>query len=121
MKKNAFTLIELLAVIVIIGILSTIAFIVVDKTIKDNKEKLYNVQLNNIYDATQMWTVDNMDILRDKTTYCISLNILQENNYIDKNIKNPKTDKEFDGNLKIVITDTINGYDYTLDENNICN
>ena len=43
--KKGFTLVELLAVITLLGLLSLIVVPVVDKIIKDNKEKLYQTML----------------------------------------------------------------------------
>ena len=44
-KKKAFTLVELMGVLVIIGVLSAILIPVISKAIKDNKEKVYQSQL----------------------------------------------------------------------------
>ena len=118
--KKGFTLVELLAVIVIVGIISSITFVVVDKTIKDNREKLYEVQLDLIYDGAESWVIDNISILKDNTPYCIQLNELQNSGYVEKGIINPKTDSQFSGDLKIKITETLSGYSYTLVENSEC-
>ena len=40
-KKNAFTLAELLGKIIILGIIALIIFPVVNKSVKDSKQKLY--------------------------------------------------------------------------------
>lgn len=118
--KKGFTLIELLAVIVIVGVISSIAFITVDKSIKDSKNNLYNTQVNTIYDGAQAWATDNISKLDGKDFYCITLKTLQDSGYVQKNIINPKDDKEFDSNLKIKITDTVSGYNYSIDEIDGC-
>lgn len=118
--EKGFTLIELLAVIVIVGVISSIAFITVDKSIKDSKNNLYNTQVNTIYDGAQAWATDNISKLDGKDFYCITLKTLQDSGYVQKNIINPKDDKEFDSNLKIKITDTISGYNYSIDEIDGC-
>lgn len=45
MKKNGFTLIELLAAIIVLGIISLIVFPTIDRTIKNQKKKLYDRQV----------------------------------------------------------------------------
>ena len=116
--KNGFTLIELLVVIVIVGILSTIAYVTIDKSIKDSRNNLYNVQLNQIYDGTESWVFDNITKLENKQVYCVKLSTLEDEGYVEKGIINPKTDKKFNIDLYIKITQNISGYDYLLVENN---
>lgn len=116
--KNGFTLIELLVVIVIVGILSTIAYVTIDKSIKDSRNNLYNVQLNQIYDGTESWVFDNITKLENKQVYCVKLGTLEDEGYVEKGIINPKTDKKFNADLYIKITQNISGYDYLLVENN---
>ncbi len=114
--KNGFTLIELLAVVAIIGVISSIAFITVDRAIKGSTNRLYQSQVEAIYDGAEAWVIDNMNIVSDKEFYCIKLSELQEKGYVDKDLVNPKEDKKFDGNLTIKITDNISGYKYSIDE-----
>lgn len=59
MKKNGFTLVELLAVIVILGVIGMIVFPAVQTTIKKNKEKLYVQQINSLVDAASKYVVDH--------------------------------------------------------------
>ena len=118
--KRGFTLIELLASIVIVGIIGSITFVVIDKTLKASKQKLYDIQLQNIYDGAHSWVVDNMDIMNNKTYYCITISELQKESYLQPEIKNPITDELFDINSYIKITTTNAGYNYSLDENNEC-
>ena len=51
--KKGFTLIEMLAVIVILAIISLIIFPEVNKVIKSSKEKSYKTQIDNLIDATK--------------------------------------------------------------------
>ena len=46
--KKGFTLIELIAVLVLLSLIAIFTFPSVNKTIKDRKEALYNVQIDNI-------------------------------------------------------------------------
>lgn len=116
--KKGFTLVELLAVIVIIGIISSITFVVVDKSIKNGKETLYNSQLENIYSGANNYVVDNISEIKDGD--CVTISALENGYYIDKDLKNPKTDETFDKSLKVKITLTNSGYKYALDTNSEC-
>ena len=48
MKKNGFTLIEILGVITLLALLSVIVLMVVDNSLKNSKETLSQAQLDNI-------------------------------------------------------------------------
>lgn len=61
--KKGFTLIEMLAVIVILAIVSLIIFPEVNKNIKNSKEKAYNTQINNLINATKEMVVRDTTIL----------------------------------------------------------
>ena len=60
MKKEGFTLVELLAVIVIIGIIYLIVFPSVTSFIDKSKEKSYNIQVDLIEKASKK-SLQNVD------------------------------------------------------------
>ena len=60
-EKRAFTLIELLAVIVIIGVIALIAVPVVNNMIRQSREKAYQEQVNRLIDKTKEWATENTD------------------------------------------------------------
>ena len=53
MKKNAFTLIELLAILVIISVLAIILIPTVKESIQEAKNSAYNDQVNTIKQAAE--------------------------------------------------------------------
>ena len=65
-KRKAFTLIELMGVLVIIGILTVILVPVINNTIKNNKQKLHDKQIELIKVAAQNLATDNTYILPEE-------------------------------------------------------
>ena len=99
MKKEGFTLVELLAVVVIIGITYLIIFPSVTSFIDKSKEKSYNIQVDLIEKASKKWGVDNTDELLKKDPYHLNninltLTTLKKEGYLqDMFIENPKNKK----------------------------
>lgn len=116
--KKGFTLIELMAVILILGVVSTISVVAVDKTIKDNKEKLYQVQISNIEDAARTWGNAHINLIPDENGDAISIPILvlKQDGLLDKDYKNPKTDALFFDNMYIDISYENGTYIYNVIE-----
>ena len=71
-KKNAFTLIELLAVIIILGILMTVAIPAVSKYITNSRKTTYiNSAKNIVRGATTLANSEALDMNKEDTTYYI--------------------------------------------------
>lgn len=102
MKKNAFTFIEVLGVITILAIISTLIIIVVDKNLKDSKKTLSEIQIENIKSAASMWRTDNIEQVPDDGYYTITLGQLIDLGYIDE-LVDPKNNNTFNRNLIIKI------------------
>jgi len=109
MNKKGFTLVELLAVIVILSLLALIANSSVVNVVKNSKSDLYNTQLKLIESAAETWGDDNFDKLPNEGE-CKYLTLANLKNYglLEQKIINPKTNKEFSDNLYIKITSKIN-------------
>ena len=119
MKKNGFTLIEILGVITLLSILSVIVLISVNKSLKDSVETLSSMQLENIKSAAAMWRTDHIDLVSDNDYYIVSLSELQSSGYIDNDIIDFKTEQAYSDDLLIevgiddvVVNDSLikNGY-----------
>ena len=63
MKRKGFTLMELLAVIAVLAIISTIASTLVIKYINSSKRNLLQTQKNEIIQAAKDWSLKNTDKL----------------------------------------------------------
>lgn len=113
--KKGFTLVEIMAVIIILGVIGLIAVIAVDKSIKDNNQKLYEMQISNIEDAVRTWGATNLKYLPNSADEALSipLLLLKKEGLLDKNIKNPKTDTLFPNDMFIDITYKNGVYNYT--------
>ncbi len=87
-KKKGFTLVELLAVIVILAVLVLLAVPSVLKMMDGAKANAFKIEAENIGKAAKAAYAD--DLLNSSTTravtggYCYSISYLQTNGYVDK-------------------------------------
>ena len=116
MNKKGFTLIEILAVVVILGFVSLITMPVVQKNINDSKKQAYETQIDNIERAAKDWASENLSYLPEKegTSISITLYTLMSLGYIDNNLVDPLTEKYFDPETIISITKKNNNYKYQV-------
>ena len=63
MKKKGFTLVELLAVIILLGLLTFVVMPSVIGFIKEAKEKSYQQQLSNLKESAIRYVSDHTDII----------------------------------------------------------
>ena len=125
MKKNAFTLIEILAAIVIMGILSTIIVTASIRKVNQARENSYKTLINSIELSAKNYVVDNENNLDDflnNDWINISLQTLVDNKYLN-NIKNPKTNKDLPLTDIVYVTRNYDGkieatYDIEQDNKN---
>lgn len=120
MKKNAFTLIELLATIVILSLLVLFTITTVSSQYKNKKDSLYDNQLQTIKLAAEMWGSENKSKLEKyNNTACVSITLgyLKNEGYIDSDIKNPKTGELLkDEDIFVNITPKSQGYTYEVSD-----
>jgi len=86
MRKNnkAFTLVELLAVIVILGILMLITFPKILEMINREQDKMSDAKISMLYTATKRYLFDynNQYPAREGNTFCIRPKELNDENYL---------------------------------------
>lgn len=116
--KKGFTIVELLAVITLLGILSLISVPLIETTITKNKDKLYKSQINTIREGAKIWAIHNNKILPKENgeTLNVNLEILKSSGFVESKIKNPKNDKCFYNNMNIIIKRISNNYEYVVDD-----
>lgn len=113
MKKNGFTLIEIMAVIVLLGLLIAIISPAVTGLIKDSEDTLEEQQINNIVNATKKYMVEHSDLLPDEGLICMDINDLVSNGVIENDsIINPKTKEEITGYVVVSYNAEFNQYEY---------
>ena len=90
MKKNAFTLLELLGVVIILGVLTLITFPIILNQIKDAKQGIKDSTKTLIIDAAKDYYEDNTNNFEkiEGITYCIDIKTLTDENYLRRNLKN---------------------------------
>ena len=121
MKKKGFTLVELLAVIIILSLVLVIAVPSVNKYIKQSKEKAYDAQISTIIEAAQAYASTNLELLpnRENISVKVTLGQLKSSGLIKEEVKNPNDDKYFDDALTIEIKKNKENYIYEVVENTI--
>ena len=111
MNTKGFTLVELLAVIIILALLVLITGTSVTKLVKDSKQDLSDTQIELIKSAAEMWGADNLGKLPNSgECKFITLKVLKEYGLLDSSIVDANTNEEISDDLKIKITGTTGTY-----------
>ena len=74
-SKRGFTLVELLAVIVILGILLSISTVAVNNIRKQQDEKNLENQISSVLTGAKSYVADNPSVIYDLTTGAKSVNV----------------------------------------------
>lgn len=121
-SKKGFTLVEVLAVITIIGILALISVPTIDSIIRSSKEDAYEDQKKVILDSAKSWAAKNVMSLPidEGEEKIITLGKLKEDGMITVEVRNPINDKCISNDTEIVIKRENNNYTYKFkDESKI--
>lgn len=112
MNRNGFTLAELLGVVVILSILSLIAVTTVDTKLKEGRIKTCLTQEKNIIEGAKIWLIDHPKTTNGTT---VKVSDLEEQGYIESDLKNPMTDNSYTSYTRVIINVSDSVYTYTVD------
>lgn len=114
--KKGFTLVEIIAVVIILGILGLVGTLAISGTLQKNRTKLYETQIHNIEESAKIWAGKNVFSLpeTDGEYITITLGFLKQEGLVEQDITNPLTDEKFSNDLIITITRENNGYTYKV-------
>ena len=114
-NKKGFTLIELMAVVAILAILALVITPIIDKNIKKSKTKMYNAQIENIRMVGKNYYTDNPSLIPLNGNYSfVKIESLVNLGYMNGNIKNPQTGREFEEEIYIQIFNDDGTYKYSV-------
>ncbi|MBE6160314.1 MAG: type II secretion system protein [Lactobacillales bacterium] len=119
MNKKGLTIVELLAVLVIIGLIALVIFPVVTDNITGSQKKSQEIQKASIKEAAESYVAENIgktiNFTEADNKEEINLNTLIEEGYLKGNYNNPQTGKEYDlETSKVTVTKDNNSYSYDV-------
>ena len=112
--KRGFTLIELLGIIVVLGIIATIVTPVIQSTLAQNQESVYNTLVKQIEGNAKDYLEYNTDKLPqdEGDSVIVKLGEMKEAGFIQISIKNPKTDNIISNESYVTVTKKGNNYTF---------
>jgi len=120
MKKNGFTLLEVLGVIVLLGVIALLVTTLSNRILGESKESLYETQKETIINSAKKWTIANNNELPMNETdapYNLSFTKLAEDGYIDSDdLIDPRNNKSICGYVEIIYNNSNKQYKYTIIE-----
>ena len=116
MKNKGFTLIELLAILVVLGIIGTIITPVIQKSLKANKEKVYEILIEQIEDYTKDYLAKNSSALPDEPGEVSTIKFvdLKKEGLLQINVVNPMTNNIISNESIVKVTKKNNNYIYEV-------
>ncbi len=116
MKKNAFTLIEVMIVVFLLGLVAVFIVPKINSIINENKLKICNDIVKTIEDAAENYTYKNTNIVDEEIDingkYEITILKLQQSGLLDTNIIEPFHNSEISTSNIVIITKVDNQYIY---------
>ncbi len=116
--KKGFTLIEMIGAIILLGTLSLLIIPIVNKNIKQSKEKLYIAQIEEIKLATEKWAYKNMDMLPNDEGKVVEVTLLElkKSGDLPLDIRDPRTNTLISNQTTVQIIYTNNMYEYIVND-----
>ena len=118
-RKKGFTLIEIMAIIILLSVISLIIYPVINNTISKSEDDLYDQQIEELVRLSNAWVAGNaIDLVpKEGFTYDLTFEELATQGYIvEKDIINPKTGEVFPGCMKVTYNSVDSNYNVSYDE-----
>ena len=117
MKKNGFTLIEVIVTVLLLSLLTIFIVPRVSTIISNNKDKVCDSIIISIEEAAKNYTYLNTGVVDNAivndTYFEITLLDLQKEGLLKKELENPHTNQMIPNTNKVKITKIGNVYSYT--------
>lgn len=111
--KKGFTLVELLAVITVLGLLAAISIPIVNNQINSSKDEAYKNQVQTIVNAAKRWGFDNDNLLNTTEKTTVSINRIQKDGYLTSgDVIDPRTEQKLTGCIEIAYNNNYKQYEY---------
>ena len=85
------------------SIIGLISFSAIDKNLKEGRIKTCKAQEKNIIEGAKTYFIDHPNELLDIETKEITITLLETEGYIEENLINPMTDKQYKDGTKVEI------------------
>ena len=116
MKKRGFTLIEMMAVIVILGIISIVVMPLIINKVKNKQTDVDSATRQLIYNAAALYIKDSTSNINSNSTFCVPLTDLVNIGYLSDPISS-KEDIPLSNVVKVIYSNTFNDYEIVESSN----
>ena len=106
--KDGFTLIEILAIIILLSVLALVTYPIINGVINDSRKDLYDKQIDELERHTRTWISENVESLElvDGYSRNVTFEELKNSGYIqESSVINPKTNEPLSGCMTINYSD----------------
>ena len=106
MVKKGFTLVEILAVVTIIGLILIISLPKISNSLNSKKQEIDTTTSNMIISAAKLYVKDNSSKFDkvENNVYCLPIVTLTEKGYLESPVKNVTNDKDITNSASVRIS-----------------